>query len=315
MKTQLLPHQSTLPFISDGGQETTLVYHEGMDLPCFAAFPLLKTSEGRDWFRQYYNRYLAIARQAGVGFILESPTWRASPDWADKLGYSRAELQHANREAIGLMHEIREANESPNTPILVSGCVGPRGDGYVIRDAMTAGESSEYHGPQLRIYRDAGADLVTGMTINYLEEALGIANAAAELRIPCVISFTTETDGHLPDGHSLREAIESVDNLALTAPAYYMINCAHPTHFADQLTSGEDWLKRIVGLRANASCKSHAELDASTELDPGDPVALGVQYRELRELLPNLNVLGGCCGTDHRHIESICDHCLAVPAS
>jgi S-methylmethionine-dependent homocysteine/selenocysteine methylase len=306
-----LPHESAIPFISDGGLETTLVFHEKIDLPCFAAFTLLKDAAGREKLKDYYRTYAAMAARHGAGFILESPTWRANPDWAAKLGYSLAELESANRDAIRLMHEVLAECETPGSPMLISGGVGPRGDGYQVGATMTAEEAAAYHLPQLRIYRDEGADFVSAITMTYMEEALGFANAAAALGIPAVVSFTVETDGRLPSGQTLREAIERVDAQAVRAPAYYMINCAHPTHFAAVLGDRASWLARIVGLRANASSRSHAELDASTDLDAGDPAELGAQYRQLRKKLTRLNVLGGCCGTDHRHLEAICASCLA----
>lgn len=309
-----LPHQSPLSFITDGGLETTLVFHEKLDLPCFAAFPLLKDDAGRELLRKYYRTYAQLAVRFGVGFVLESPGWRGNPDWAEKLGYSPAELEAANRDGIRLMHEIVAAYETPVSPMVISGAVGPRGDGYKIGAAMSPEQAARYHTPQIRAYRDAGADLVSAFTLTYADEALGIANAAASLDIPSVISFTLETDGRLPSGQPLREAIESVDARATQAPAYYMINCAHPTHFAAELPVGAPWLLRIGGLRANASCRSHAELDESPDLDAGNPAELGRQYRQLREILPRLNVLGGCCGTDHRHLEAICECCLAPVA-
>lgn len=315
MKTKLLPHQTSAPFITDGGLETTLIFHHGMDLPHFAAFDLLKTSDGRTILRDYFRTYANLARRHSIGFILESPTWRANPDWAKKLGYTEEALANANRDAIGLMHELRVELETPATPMIVSGCVGPRGDGYQPSALMTAREAAAYHGPQIRTYRDAGADIVAAFTMNYVEEAMGIADAAAELGIPAVISFTIETDGRLPTGQTLGEAIEAVDAACSRPPAYYMINCAHPTHFQETLPQNAGWATRIRGLRANASCRSHAELDESTDLDDGNPDELAAQYRQLREKLPNLNILGGCCGTDHRHVEAICASCLASPAT
>jgi S-methylmethionine-dependent homocysteine/selenocysteine methylase len=310
-----LPHESATPFITDGGLETTLVFHEKIDLPCFAAFPLLKFPAGREVLRRYYRQYAEMAVRFRTGFILESPTWRANPDWAAKLDYSAAELDAANRDAIHLMHEIVAAHETAESPMIISGCVGPRGDGYKVDTAMTAAQAASYHGPQIQAYREAGADLVSAITMTYADEAVGIANAAAAIGLPSVISFTVETDGRLPNGQTLRKAIEQVDAQAERAPVYYMINCAHPTHFAHELPRGAAWLKRIAGVRANASCRSHAELDESTELDAGNPQELAAQYRQLREVLPNLNVLGGCCGTDHRHIEAICETCLVLTAA
>jgi homocysteine S-methyltransferase len=306
-----LPHHTDRLFLTDGGIETTLVFHEKIDLPCFAAFILLRRPDGRRMLERYYRTYLNLARRHGTGFVLESPTWRANPDWAEKLGYSAADLLEANRAALRLMQELRQEFEQPDTPHIISGCLGPRGDGYRPGALMTAGEAAAYHAPQIRTYAESGADLVTGVTMNYLGEAIGICDAAAAHGIPAVISFTTETDGRLPTGQTLGEAIETVDATAAVPPAYYMINCAHPTHFEAMLPAGAAWLERIRGLRANASRRSHAELDQSTDLDAGDPAELGAQYRRLRERLPNLHVLGGCCGTDHRHVESICLHCLS----
>lgn len=306
-----LPHDFSVPFITDGGLETTLVFHKGIDLPCFAAFPLIDNASGRQILREYYETYARLAVRFGAGFVLESPGWRGNPDWAAKLGYSQEKLDAANRAGIRLMHEILGAHETPASPMLISGAIGPRGDGYKIGATMSADEAASYHAAQIRAYREAGADFISAFTLTYAEEALGIAEAAAGLRIPAVISFTLETDGRLPNGQTLREAVEFVDARASTAPAYYMINCAHPTHFAAELSAGEPWLERIGGLRANASCRSHAELDESTDLDAGNPAELGAQYRRLLDVLPNLKVLGGCCGTDDRHLEAICECCLA----
>ncbi len=305
-----LPHQTDRLFISDGGLETTLIFHRGIELPAFSAIAMIASDAGRRVLREYFDDYFQVARRHRTGFILESPTWRASPDWAGPLGWSHRELERANADAIGLMHEIREKFETPENPMVVSGCVGPRGDGYRPSALMTPEDARSYHATQLRVFRDAGADMVSAFTMNYVEEALGIANAAASLDIPAVISFTVETDGKLPTGQTLREAIALVDAHADSPPAYYMINCAHPTHFLPALAEDEDWLERIRGIRANASCRSHAELDESTELDIGDPRQLGRLYRELQQLLPNLNVFGGCCGTDHRHIAAICEACF-----
>ncbi len=312
MKTKsLLPHQTDRLFLTDGGMETTFIFHQQIELPCFASFDLLKNPAGRATIREYYRTYAALARDHGVGFVLEGPTWRANPDWGKKLGYTEATLAQANRDAMALMHEIHDEFETPDTPIILSGCIGPRGDGYQTTAIMTALEAADYHGPQIRVLRDAGADLISAFTLNYVEEAIGIANAAAALGIPAVISFTTETDGKLPSGQTLGQAIEMVDAVATAAPAYFMINCTHPTHLREALPDGSQWLKRIRGLRANASCRSHAELDESPDLDAGNPDELGQQYRQLRQKLPNLHILGGCCGTDLRHVEAICHSCIA----
>jgi S-methylmethionine-dependent homocysteine/selenocysteine methylase len=171
---------------------------------------------------------------------------------------------------------------------------------------MTAEEAQRYHEPQVATFADTAADLVSALTLTYAGEAVGVARAARDTGIPSVISFTVETDGRLPSGQSLREAIEEVDDQTQGSVAYFMINCAHPTHFAHVLDDDGGWSNRIRGLRANASEKSHAELDEAEELDAGDPAALAGHYRELQKRLANLNVVGGCCGTSHRHVEEIC---------
>jgi S-methylmethionine-dependent homocysteine/selenocysteine methylase len=284
--------------------ETTLIFNEGIALPDFASFILLEDPTGVDVLRAYYTSYLEIAAQHGVGIVLDTPTWRANPDWGDRLGYSAAELADVDRRGVALLEELR-ATADGVTHVIISGCIGPRGDGYRVDNEMTAEEARRYHEPQVATFADTAADLVSALTLTYAAEAVGVARAAQNAGIPSVISFTVETDGRLPSGQSLREAIEEVDDQTQGAVAYFMINCAHPTHFAHVLEDG-DWRARIRGLRANASEKSHAELDEAEELDSGDPAALARHYRELQSRLPSLTVVGGCCGTDHRHVAEIC---------
>jgi S-methylmethionine-dependent homocysteine/selenocysteine methylase len=300
-----LPQLEDRLFLTDGGLETTLIFHEGWDLPIFEAFALLESERGRAALRAYFDRYVPLAIRQGAGFVLESPTWRANPDWAAKVGHGRATLANLNRAAIDLMGEVRDAYETERSPIVISGCIGPRGDGYDPGKLMSAREAQAYHAWQVGVLRDAGADFVSAFTMNNINEALGVAEAARAAEIPCVISFTVETDGRLPTGDSLAGAIEAVDAATDQAPAYYMVNCAHPTHFEHVLGGGETWMKRLRALRANASRCSHAELDNATELDAGNPEELGSQYRDLLRRFPHINVLGGCCGTDHRHVERI----------
>jgi S-methylmethionine-dependent homocysteine/selenocysteine methylase len=300
-------------FLTDGGIETVLIFHEGLDLPLFAAFDLLKDEEGTERLRNYYAPYVALARERGVGFVLESPTWRASPRWAEEIGYDGEQLDRLNRKAIALLEEIRGEQEHDGPPIVISGCVGPQDDGYNPTELLSAEAAHQYHSTQIGTFSDTAADMVTAITMTYADEAIGVARAAAEAGLPAAISFTVETDGRLPSGQALGEAIEQVDRETGGSPSYYMINCAHPTHFASVLEQGDGWRERISGLRANASTRSHAELDEAEELDEGDPADLGARYAELRERLPRLNVLGGCCGTDHRHVAEIRDAWLASP--
>jgi S-methylmethionine-dependent homocysteine/selenocysteine methylase len=299
-------------FLSDGGMETTLIFHKGFDLPCFAAFVLLDSERGRTALRDYYGRYVPMAIAAGAGFILESPTWRANPDWGAKVGYGKEALLRNNLASIELLLKLRDRYETQGSPMVVSGAIGPRGDGYDAGTLMSPEEAASYHAFQIGVFRDAGADLASAFTMTNANEAQGVALAARDAGMPCVISFTVETDGRLPSGETLAYAIGKVDAATGNGPAYYMINCAHPTHFAHELDAGGAWVKRIAGIRANSSRRSHAELDNAPELDIGDPHELGGQYADLLRRFPHMNVLGGCCGTDHRHVDCISTACRQV---
>jgi homocysteine S-methyltransferase len=306
--------------LTDAGIETVLIYREGIALPEFAAFVLLETRDGRASLRRYFRRYLDLAVARGTGFILESPTWRAGLDWGAKLGFDGWAMQRINGDAVALLREL-EAEYATHMaePIVVSGCVGPRGDGYVAGAPMTRDDAERVHRPQVEALAVAGADLITATTMTTSAEAIGIARVAAEVGRQSVISFTVETDGRLPSGETLGGAIDAVDADAAEAgrepPAYFMLNCAHPSHFAHVLGSLGERRARLRGLRANASRRSHAELDAATELDSGDPQELGADYARLKTVWPSLNVLGGCCGTDHRHVDAIAAAVVTPPGA
>ena len=298
-------------FLTDGGIETVLIYQDGIDLPEFAAFVLLETVAGCDVLRRYYRRYLDIAIAAvGAGFILETPTWRAGVDWGAKLGFDAKSMQRINAEAVALMKGLRTEYVSRITgPIVVSGCIGPRGDGYAAGAPMDPEGACRAHQLQADALATAGADQITAITMTSSAEAMGVARAAARAGRASAISFTLETDGRLPSGEALGAAIHAVDADAQAcgheAPAYFMINCAHPSHFESVVSEAGSWRERIQGLRANASTLSHAELDVMTQLDSGDPHDLANRYTRLRKPLSRLNVLGGCCGTDHRHVAAM----------
>jgi S-methylmethionine-dependent homocysteine/selenocysteine methylase len=307
-----LPQLGGELFLTDGGLETTLIFHEGLELPDFAAFLLLKDAAGAAALRTYFHSYAAIAQRFSAGLVLESVTWRANADWGARLGYSQEALADANRQAIQLLEDLRGEIERDQTPVVISGCIGPRGDGYIPTQVMSAHEAEAYHRAQVATFAETEADMVCALTMNYVAEAVGIARAAQRVGMPVAISFTVETDGRLPTGETLKDAIEAVDQATSRYPCYYMINCAHPSHFADVLMGDEPWLRRIRGVRANASRMSHAELNEAPELDSGDPTELGNQYAALKQRLSNLNVLGGCCGTDYRHIEQIATVCAPL---
>jgi S-methylmethionine-dependent homocysteine/selenocysteine methylase len=286
--------------LTDGGLETSLLFHEGFDLPCFASFPLLGDADGRAALRRYFEPFLATAQERGLPFVLDTATWRANPDWGAQLGYDDGTLAAANRDAVEFARELAEGRPD----VTINGVVGPRGDGYVVGERMSGDEAAEYHGWQIGVLQEAGVDRMTALTLSYPEEAVGVVRAATAVGVPVVPSFTVETNGRLPDGTSIPEAVERVDRATGGAAEFFMINCAHPTHIAAGLDDASA-LDRIGGMRVNASTLSHAELDEAEELDEGNPVALGRDYAALQDRLPSVRLLGGCCGTDHRHVAEI----------
>jgi homocysteine S-methyltransferase len=302
----LLPQSDGGLFLTDGGLETTLIFDRGIDLPLFAAFTLLGDAEGERALRDYYEPYLALAAADEAGFVLDTPTWRASARWGKELGYSAGELDRLNRRSVELLEDLRrEHAQRVAGPIVLSAVIGPQDDGYQPHQLLSADEAADYHSTQIATFAETAAELVSAMTLTYAAEASGIARAAAAAGIPAVISFTVETDGRLPSGQALGEAIVEVEAETESSPAFYMVNCAHPTHFAGVIDPAASWAARVRGVRANASTLSHAELDQMTELDDGDPADLAERYVALADELPNLNVLGGCCGTDERHVGAI----------
>ena len=302
-----LPQLDAATFLADAGLETSLIYDDGLELPDFAAFGLLDTPQGRAALLAYYERYVRIAADHHLGVVLETATWRASRDWLDRQGFAAGDLARLNRLAVQLLDELRRPTTSPDTTVVVSGCIGPRHDGYAPERALSASEAHDYHLEQVTALAGAGADLVSAITMTSAEEAIGVTLACQEVGVPAVISFTVETDGRLPDGTALDDAVRLVDEETGGYPAYYMVNCAHPEHFSDVLAAGGAGIERIRGIRCNASRLSHAELDEAEELDAGDPVELAAQCVALRGANPQITVLGGCCGTNHDHIAALAD--------
>lgn len=300
-------------FMADGGLETTLVFGEGIELPAFAAFGLLRGDEGTALLRGYYERYAGLARELRVGMLLQAPTWRASPRWAAGLGYSPEAVVALNRRAVALMEETRDRLAAPEVPMVVGASIASADDAYRPASRMRPAEAERHHAAQIAILRDTSAKLVTAMTLTYADEAIGIADAAGRAGMPVAISFTLETDGRLPSGEGLGEAILRVDDATGGLPVHYMVNCVHPSHLAPVLEAGGDWRERIGGLRVNASTKSHAELDGARELDQGDVGDLAAGCAAFRELLPGIRLLGGCCGTDERHVRAIVERWREAP--
>ncbi|WP_144717712.1 homocysteine S-methyltransferase family protein [Agrococcus jejuensis] len=296
--------------VTDAGLETVLLFHERLDLPHFAAFPLLDDPSGRAAMRRYFAAFVAIADERGLPIVLDTPTWRANADWGARLGCDAGALARANAAAVAFVRELVDGRADA----LVEGAIGPRGDGYVVGERMTPDEAEAYHSAQVRSLRDAGADQVSAMTLTSADEAIGVVRAAAAAGIPIVPSFTVETDGRLPDGSELGDAIALVDAETDGAALTWMVNCAHPDHVAPGLARATPAVRdRIGALRVNASRQSHAELDAADELDAGDPTQLGADVAALRALVPHVRILGGCCGTDARHVAAIVDAWGSAP--
>ncbi len=305
-----LPQLRECIFLSYMGMETDLIFNRGIDLPGFASYPLLETTEGCETLRGYYAQLIDMARQKGVGVFLESVTWVANRDRGAAIGYSPKTLKESNIAAIDFIARVRE--EKGDLPTLLSAQMGPRGDGYAPTERMTTDEAETYHGEQMETLSQTEADLVSACTLCYPEEAIGIIRAGERFKMPVVIAFTVEIDGRLPTGMPLREAIETVDDATDGGAAYFMINCAHPDHFSGVLADGR-WMQRLRGVVTNASRCSHAELDESEELDDGDPEELGELVGALCKKFPHINVVGGCCGTDMRHLRRIVEQVQAPP--
>ena len=288
------------PYLADGGLETSLIYHDGFDLPSFAAFVLYDSEDGRAALRRYFERYIDVSRAHGTGFVLDTATWRAGARWGAALGLDQAAVRDISARAVRFAEDLRQAHETIATPMVVNGVVGPSGDGYSVGSALSPAAAEALHRVQVEALARAGVDMVTAVTMTHSGEAIGVARAAAAAGVPIAVSFTVETDANLPSGETLEEAIRVTEDATGGAPLYYMVNCAHPTHFGRALSG--DWVRRVGGVRANASRLSHAELDVAETLDDGNPAEFGALSAAFGRVLPNLRVLGGCCGTDHRHI-------------
>ena len=301
---QAMPHMGRDLYLSYVGAETDIIFNKGIDLPGFASYPLLETDKGKEILRGYYSNLIELARKHGVGVILDSATWVANRDRGAQISQSRQSLERLNIEAIDIIAQMRKQYD--DVSIILCAQVGPRGDGYAPTDLMTAQEAENYHSEQIETLSRSDADFICGSTICYPEEAIGMVRSARRFGKAIAISFTVETDGCLPTGISLKDAIMAVDEATNAAAIYFMVNCAHPDHFSGVLVD-EPWLQRVKGFVANASRCSHAELDEAETLDDGDPLELGVQLAGLRRKFPHISILGGCCGTDMRHMENIAE--------
>lgn len=309
-----LPQMSNQRMLTDDGVETPLIFHDRLELPLFSAFALLRTEVGRRALWRYYESYIQIAREQNAGLVLDSATWRASEAWGDQLDYDAAELAEANRSAVAMLFDLREHFEGP-APFVISGNIGPIGDGYAASAVRTLSEAEAFHATQVATFAATGVDMISAVTMTHAGEAICIARACARHRMPLALSFASDTDGRLPNGQPLGDAIRAVDADSSGGPSYYMLNCAHPDQLRAILEGGGDWTHRIRGLCANASRKSHAELDEADKRDRGDSVELARDYAQLLQLLPNLRVFGGRSETDQPLSREIGHACLPAYAA
>jgi homocysteine S-methyltransferase len=299
-----LPQLSGRVFLTDAGLETDLIFNHGVEIREFASHTLLQDPVGSEKMAAYYRGFLGLARELGTGFVFDVPTWKAHPHWSADLGEDESFLHQANHDAVRFAQRLRDEFADVSGPIVLNAVIGPRGDAYAPDATISAEEAEAYHATQLGWLAETDVDMVTALTHTQGDEAAGFSRAASGACLPHVISFTVETDGRLPTGETLAEAIGKVDAASENAAAYFMVNCAHPDHFFGELTDAP-WARRIHGIRCNASRKSHAELDASDTLDDGNPDELAGQYAEIKARMPWLNVFGGCCGSDLRHVTAI----------
>lgn len=297
-------------FLTDAGLETDLIFNRGIELREFAAHTILGDRTGREALETYFRDFLGLARDTGAGFILDSQTWKAHPHWSADLGEGEAELAEANRQSIRLISGLRREFAANAGPIVLNAVIGPCGDAYRPEDMISVADAEAYHATQIGWLAETEVDMVSALTFTQSGEAAGFVLAAKAAGLPAVVSFTVETDGRLPSGEAMADAIAHVDRTAAGGPAYYMLNCAHPEHFIDRLEDAA-WSRRIRGLRCNASNLSHAELDACETLDDGDPHDFARQCVAIRDRLPWLNIFGGCCGSDLRHVAGVA-HALAA---
>jgi len=304
-------------FLTFGGVETHLIFDKGVELREFAAFEVLDDEAAwRALEDEFFFPTMNAALAHGHGMLVDCLVWRASPDYVAKLGRKEG-VAALNRRAVDAARRLvadwraRSGSTRESCPIVLTADLGPRGDGYK-SSTVTADAAAKYHDAQVRSLADAGAEMLAGWTMTGIAEAVGLCAAAREHGLPIVVSPTVETDGRLPDGSSLGEFIQAVDEASGSYPLFFMANCAHPTHIGPMLAAARrddpSWLPRFKGLRANASTRSHEELDNSTALDRGDPLDLGRRVAALKNA-HDLVVLGGCCGTDVPHLLAIAEAC------
>jgi S-methylmethionine-dependent homocysteine/selenocysteine methylase len=292
-------------YLTEGGTETDVLYKWGFELPEFAMFPLLDDPKADQVIRDIYRRYFDVAEKHDTGMLIVGHDYRASPDWGAKLGYTPEGLADMERRTIGFLDSIRREYEDRVSDVYIAGGVGPRGDAYGTGGGITEAEAEDYHSVQLTTLKSTPADMAIALTINNIAEAVGIVRAAESIDIPIGISLTLTTEGRLGSGPTLRDAIETIEEKTNGAAAWFGTNCSHPLEFASALADDGPWRDRLRYVRPNAAKMDKVALCKLGHLEDGDPVELGEQMGGVARRFPRADILGGCCGTDERHLGEI----------
>jgi homocysteine S-methyltransferase len=299
-------------YLTEGGSETEIMYKWGFELPEFAMFPLLDNPEADAVIRDMYRRYLDVAAEQGTGLLLNGHDYRASPDWGAKLGYSAEGLRDMEQRTIQFLDEMRSEYADRVSDVYIAACIGPRGDAYGTGGDISENEAEDYHSVQLSNLQGTAADMAVAATFNNIPEAIGVIRAANAAGIPIGVSLTLTPEGRLRSGPSLREAVERVEEATEGGAAWFGTNCSHPLEFEPALADAGPWLERLRYVRPNAARMEKIALCSLGHLEDGDPVELGEQMAEVARMLPRTDIIGGCCGTDERHLAEIARKVNAV---
>jgi S-methylmethionine-dependent homocysteine/selenocysteine methylase len=298
-------------FLTEAGIETELMYKWGFEIPHFAMFALLENDQIVSTLRGMYRSYLDVAAKHEMSFLMGGFDYRASPDWAELLGYGPEALKEANLRCLDFHRQMGAEYASDVPEAVTMGCVGPRGDAYQLNRTISEAEAEDYHSVQLTTLRDAKVPLVYAATFNNIPEAVGVVRAARRLGLPIALSFSLDSNSKLKSGPSVKEAIEAVDEATDRAPEFYAINCSHPVEFEPALEPGS-WIERLRNLRPNASKMEKIALCKLGHLEEGDPIELGQLMGQLAKRYPHMDIWGGCCGTGEVHLEEIARNVCAA---
>lgn len=282
--------------------------------PHIAHAGLIYDHDGRIVIEKIYRQYACIAHDCGLPAILLTPTWRASRERLERSGFGAVNV---NGDCFRFLSAIREEYGEFAGNVFIGGLMGCRGDAYRPEEALESVEACTYHRPQAEELAGAGVDFLLASTLPALSEALGMAMAMAMASpgMPYMLSFVVRPNGTLLDGTPLVEAVSVIDSSVDPPPQGYMVNCVHPSVFRSAVTGRENCplpvRKRIIGLQANTSVKSPEELEGLAELDSEDPALFGAMMADLHRDM-GIKILGGCCGTDDRHIRKMVEELAGV---